>query len=230
MDDHAEHMIKCLKLGRGPAHYAVKTATLRVSREIARLSASEISDEPSLELYVKEKATPENTTLSAAEESQGSSSTGMASRRKTTREAGESKTRADIAVYDRIKRQTVFIDVRTCAMLNPANTQEIGQTVHKGEQDKRSHYSRLYSFPEGVTFVPFTIDSYGRWGPSNADYLKAWCKTATFGNTGLYNRLITRARDWIAVANARAIGNRINEGLTRCLNDEAQIYSARKDF
>ena len=41
VDDHAEHMIKCLKLGRGPAHYAVKTATLRVSREIARTSGSE---------------------------------------------------------------------------------------------------------------------------------------------------------------------------------------------
>lgn len=68
------------------------------------------------------------------------------------------------------------------------------------------------------------IDSYGRWGESYKEHLKNWCKQAAGQHHGLYNTLITRARDWIAVANARAIGNRVALGLSRCL-PEASLFT-----
>lgn len=142
----------------------------------------------------------------------------------------DEKTRADVGIYDRIKRTTILIDIRTCALARPDSLNEIGATVHKGEAAKRTSYMQRYEFPEGVTFVPFAIDSYGRWGESYKEHLKNWCKQAAGQHHGLYNTLITRARDWIAVANARAVGNRVALGLSRCLPEASLPRTATRRY
>jgi hypothetical protein len=222
IDDNGEHFIKCTGLGRGPAHYGVKKATIRSLTEITKsMGGTQIKDEPGLWDYAKESS-------ASNVEAEGVPTTTTTPRSKKKVKKAAEKPRADIGVYNRIKKTTVLIDVRTCSMLVPTSIKDIGQTVVKGEEAKMEQYSTLYSFPEGVTFIPFAIDSLGRWGDGFTTYLKLLCKSATDSNLGRYNRLITRARDWIAIANARDIGERLARGLEECLSPEAQMAVARK--
>jgi hypothetical protein len=123
--------------------------------------------------------------------------------------------RTDIGIYYSLNRTNVLIDVRTATLATPQSMTEVGMSANEAEKAKRKLYERRwYAFPEGVEFVPFGIDSYGQ---EFKTFLKSTFKRATGLDRALYNKLITGARDMIAVANLRAVASRIAYGIRCCI-------------
>jgi hypothetical protein len=123
--------------------------------------------------------------------------------------------RGDIAIVDIVQKKTIIIDVRTCAITSDAV--RAGNAVAQGERDKHEFYNRTCDFPDGITMLPLSIDTYGRIGDEFKAFLSHYCKQAAQGNTTLYNMLITRSRNAIEVAHAEAIGTIINLGVNSCV-------------
>jgi hypothetical protein len=138
------------------------------------------------------------------------------------------KTRADLGFFDSRERRTVYADVRTATIQTPATFLEIGQTVELAEKAKVDQYAASYKFPEGVSFLPVAIDSYGRWGPSLVAQLKRDCWRASSGNLRVYNRLITNARTQVSIAHARAIGFRLHGAIegSICIAGDSAVRTA----
>ena len=69
-------------------------------------------------------------------------------------------------------------------------------------------------FPEGVRFVPFAIDSHGKWGEAFKAYVRELCEQKAEGlrHTPLYASVLARITRRISIAHARAVGNRLVKG------------------
>jgi hypothetical protein len=199
IDDRGEHFLTCPHLGRGANHDAVKKTTRVCLRPAAAKGGFTVSNnEPSLTLYKKDSVTD------------------------------DLENRADIGMYYSMNRTNVLIDVRTATLVTPQSMTDVGMSANAAEKAKRTLYERRYAFPEGVEFVPFGIDSYGRWGEEFKTFLKSTFKRAAGLDRALYNKLITGARDMIAVANLRAVASRIAYGIRRCITrpeDRARLVS-----
>ena len=138
---------------------------------------------------------------------------------------------ADISVRDLKNRTTVYIDVRTCAMENPKSFAEVGKTVELGEKAKVDQYADLYIFPEGVRMIPFAIDTHGRWGKAFQDYVKGLCLDKAGGiKNNVYALALSRIRDKICVAHARAIGKRMIYGRLRCVAPSGDPRLATREW
>jgi hypothetical protein len=111
----------------------------------------------------------------------------------------------------------VLVDVQTGTLGTPSSSADVGMTARNAEVAKRCKYETRYVFPNGVEFHAIGIDSYGRMGPEFVALLKNTFKIAARLDRALYNTLITKARNEIAVANTRAVTNRILRGMRECI-------------
>ena len=129
---------------------------------------------------------------------------------------GEYKARrADVEITNGVKKTTILIDVRTCAIT--PNTAE-STPVEQGEKDKHQYYSKTCQFPSGISVMPFAIDTHGRWGAEFKAFLVNYCKAAAGTDGKLYNLLITRARNTITIAHARAVGDLVYYAMDYCVH------------
>lgn len=76
--------------------------------------------------------------------------------------------------------------------------------------------------------VPFVVDSYGKWGERAKTWLEDLCKKAARGDVKLYNRLITRSRETIAVAHARGIGRVIHKCVEKCFCADSYLNASAR--
>jgi hypothetical protein len=128
--------------------------------------------------------------------------------------------RGDISYGDIILNDTKIIDVTTRTVSNPESINRVGKTVRRGEKDKYRFYEKHCLFPAGIALVPFSIDSYGRWGEVFKSFLKSECYLATGGNdVKKYNWLITRSRDRIQVAHTNALGKSLMHLYESCVQE-----------
>ena len=133
----------------------------------------------------------------------------------------EAKTQADIEIYEQPLNKRVIIDIITCAMRMPKSSSEIGNTVVEGEAAKNRKYEKLYAFPEGTRFVPFAIDSHGRWGDAFRKLVEELCMRKAGGvkHSPTYAMAMTEIRRRIRIAHARAVGRRLVLGHRECLRN-----------
>ena len=131
------------------------------------------------------------------------------------------KPQADVRVYDSYNQTTVFIDVRTCTMQHPQSKNEIGVSLKVGEDEKIAQYKAFYRFPEGVRFIPFAIDSHGRWNDAFKNYVRELCLLKAKGRVDdpVYAATLSRIRTRISIAHARAVGKRLAEGIEEALKN-----------
>lgn len=124
---------------------------------------------------------------------------------------------ADVKMCETNNNTTTLFDIRTCAMTVPARLDLVGQTVLLGEKAKDEQYDEFYKFPKSVKFVPFVIDSHGRFGSQAIQAMKAICLKSTGGYTNaLYAKRLSWMIDNISMAHKRAIGARIAWGVREC--------------
>ena len=172
-------------------------ATVAALRTIAKHTSHSVSVEPPVNAYLKPNVTlPEP----------------------------ERHYRADIAVVSPTYREATIIDVRTCSMKKPSSRDQVGKTVREGERAKYTFYSNHFDFPSGHKLVPFAIDSYGRWGQDFKDFLQAFCKYAAGKDVALYNILLSRAREAIAVAHANAVGVQLRRVVEECIDEDEHYF------
>jgi hypothetical protein len=210
IDDLGEHFLTCKALGLGAPHYSVQTAIITSLKEVTKGTDCQVTATPSLVEYMKPEAS--------------------VARRGAKQQRAE-KPQADIKVCEIGIRSTILFDVRTCAMTVPGCIAEIGQTVKLGEKAKKEQYSAFYSFPQGVSFVPFAIDSHGRIGMEGMRALKAICLRAAGGvKQAEYAKKLSRVIDRISTAHKRAIGRRLVLGARECVDKSSDSRWGTKDY
>jgi hypothetical protein len=198
IDDFGEHFLRCSASGQGPAHYAVQSALVASIKEVVKGRNVQVTPTPSLEEYMK----PEASLARAGQ-----------------RQQKAERPQADIKVCDIDNRTTTLFDVRTCTMRVPKTLAEVGQTVVLGEKAKNDQYAALYTFPQGVDFVPFAIDTHGRIGEQGIKAIKKICLSTTGGiRDAMYAKRLSMVIDRVAVAHKRAIGRRILLGISKCVD------------
>ena len=152
LDQPMEHGFCCLNMGHGRLHNFVKYATFKAIKQVADYVGDQVSMEPPIHEFLKD--IPENYT-----------------------EQGSLKLRrGDIAIVDTVRKTTIIVDVRTCAMT--AKSQKEVTIVDNGEKEKHEFYARVCEFPDGITMLPMAIDTYGRIGDEFKDFLSVYCKQA----------------------------------------------------
>ena len=204
VDDYAEHFMKCEKMARGAPHRAVELALKSViTSEFGESLGVTVKRNPSLVEYKKP---------------------GVRILRPGSKEEVKNPM-ADIAICDINNQRTVIIDVRTCAMTYPQSENQIGNTVLKGEKDKKDHYNGYYDFPEGVRFIPFVVDTHGRWNSEFKDYVRELCMKKAQGDkhSSVYALAMANVVRVVSVAHARAVGERLSYGIRRFM------WNARDD-
>ena len=100
----------------------------------------------------------------------------------------------------------------------PATSEEIGISVKVGEKDKVDHYERHYTFPNGVKFIPFAIDTHGRWNDAFKNYIKALCLKKAKGKveSPIYGVTLARIIRRISIAHAKSVGQRLQMAVDKC--------------
>jgi hypothetical protein len=210
IDDFGEHFFTCKHLGQGAAHLPTQNAAVMAIREIGKDLDLEVTPTPSLVDYMDPAAN-------------------VPRPGKHVQKA--ERPQADIRVRDLKNRTTVYIDVRTCAMTHPKTLEDVGKTTELGEKAKVDQYADLYIFPEGVRMIPFAIDTHGRWGKAFEDYVKSLCLMKSAGiKNDVYAMALSRIKDKICVAHARAVGRRMIYGRKRCVEPRSDPRLATRAF
>lgn len=201
IDDLGEHFTKCSRFAKGPSHYAVQAALVRSLSTVVQGKEVQVTSTPSLEAYMKPEA-----------------KVAWADQRKKQKQQKAEHPQADVKVCDPDNQTTILFDVRTCAMQVPKTLADVGQTVKMGERAKNEQYNAFYKFPQGVSFVPFTIDTHGRLGDLGVKAIKKICLRSAGGiQNALYAKYLSMVIDRVAVAHKRAIGKRIMKGIKECV-------------
>jgi len=198
VDVDGEHAFKCTHIGKGAMHMPIVNAVHQSLKEAAKLQGVSIVKEPLIKNYVKEI--------------EKSNFTGdhLINRR------------ADVAIGDSVLKELKLIDVTHKCLECPDSVMDIGRTVEIGELRKDEFYQKICVFPQGVSLIPFSIDSYGRWGQRFKAFIKTEFASATCGKLDIraYNRMISRARSIIQVAHVRAAGVALKKCLDESIREE----------
>ena len=198
LDDYGEHFMKCSQLGRGAPHKAVQTATLRVLHEEFGLDLG-LSATPTPFLSEFRRESPQEHPAKVGKK--------------------EARTQADMRIYEQNMNQLTIIDIVTCAMRTPSNLAEVGTTVSEGEKAKNLVYDQNYVFQGRVKFIPFAIDTHGRWGEAFKKFVEELCLRKAEGHqhSQVYALAMANVRRKISIAHARAVGSRLLIGKQACL-------------
>ena len=210
IDDFGEHFFSCKQIGLGAPHLATQSAAIMAIQEVGKGLGLEVSPTPSLVDYMD----PEASSPRPGKQTQKAE-----------------RPQADIRVRDTKNRTTVYIDVRTCAMRCPKVLADVGKTVALGEQEKVDQYADFYTFPQGVRMIPFAIDTHGRWGKAFLVYAKQLCLRKSGGiKNDAYAVALSRIKDRICVAHARAVGQRFIYGRQLCVEPRGDPRLATREF
>jgi Reverse transcriptase (RNA-dependent DNA polymerase) len=203
LDPHLDHGFKCggKGLSLGKTHDCVKWGMYRVIQGLVANTCEKVEMEPIITRWLK----PEVANKWKKNAAEGK---------------GEKAPRGDILISSILGREQTLIDVRHCAMVVPMKDGDLGTTVRRGEQDKDKAYSRRFELPEGVVFVPFVVDAYGKWGARGKALIEYLCRKASGGVESVYNSRLGRAWDGISVAHAKGVGDVLSECTLRCFSDE----------
>jgi hypothetical protein len=208
IDERLDHAFSCKKLGPGSAHTHIKRGVENAMKSLVRYTGGKVKNEPSLLEWVNTEA----------EANQTNTAIGVSLRR------GD----VSISISSHAKREVVILDIRHCALtVNNAPTQEqdVGKAVTKGEDQKIAFYRKNFKFPKGVTMIPFTIDSYGKWGEMAKEYVEGVCSRIAGDDKRLHNKLISQTRETISVAHARGLGRTLARCVEECVH-EADYHMA----
>jgi hypothetical protein len=205
IDAHLEHGLKCGSegLGRGKMHEYVKWGLYSVAQKLVAATSEKVEVEPTITSWRKPA---------------------VASTKKQTAAVATIAPRGDVILSSYLNRGSTLIDVRHCAMQVPRKDKDLGLTVLEGEKAKEKYYAENFDLPKTVKFVPFVVDSFGRWGDKAKAFVHLQCLKAAGGSELLFNSHYGKAMDSISTAHARGIGNVMHECLTRCLSDADFIY------
>ena len=204
IDDYGEHLMKCPHFHKGAPHNGLQWATIKsFNKEFKNSLGLTIRPTPPLRQYKRSGVDLP----------------------KVDRQRQAENPQADICIHDTLNQTTVIIDIRTCAMQMPTSAAEIGISLKTGEQEKLEHYKKHYVFPEGVKFIPFAIDTHGRWNDAFKDYVKELCLRKAEGrvNSPVYSMSLANIIRCISIAHARAVGGRIEEALRRIQNRNIDV-------